>query len=151
MKLSAKLLVRGRDKLRTCRPTTSACLQPKLDQFWLHSSYSGGLCKNESLWRKKIRGTWCVCGWSEWGTTLCHTTRQEFQSNIYDFHLIDHNIHKQGTKGTPMYKRQADLISFPMPDRRYQYASLSFFSIKNFIWPPDPLNKGKIDFLLQIY
>ncbi len=25
-----------------------------------------------------------------------------------------------------------------------------FFSIKNFIWPPDPLNKGKIDFLLQI-
>ena len=50
----------------------------------------------------------------------------------------------------PMYKRQADPISFPGPDRRYQYVSPSFFSIKNFIWPPDPLNKGKIDFLLQI-
>ena len=54
------------------------------------------------------------------------------------------------TAWPPMYKRQADPISFPRPDRRYQHVSPSFFSIKNFIWPPDPLNKGKIDFLLQI-
>ena len=26
-----------------------------------------------------------------------------------------------------------------------------FFSIKNIIWPPDPLNKEKIDFLLKIW
>ena len=45
-----------------------------------------------------------------------------------------------------MYKRQADPISFPGPDRRYQFSSPSFFSIKNLIWPQDPLNKGKIDF-----
>ena len=51
----------------------------------------------------------------------------------------------------PMYKRQADPISFPGPDRWYQYASPSFFSIKNFIWPPDPLNKGKIDLLLHFW
>ena len=50
-----------------------------------------------------------------------------------------------------MYKRQADLISFPGPDRRYQYASPSFFSIKNLIWSPDPLNKGKIDFFYCIF
>ena len=49
-----------------------------------------------------------------------------------------------------MYKRQADPISFPGPDRRYQYVSPSFFLIKNLIWPPDPLNKGKIDFFIAI-
>ena len=61
-----------------------------------------------------------------------------------------YKVHINYRLGAPMYKRQVDPISFPMPDRRYQYASPSFFSIKNFIWPPDPLNKGKIDFLLQI-
>ena len=50
-----------------------------------------------------------------------------------------------------MYKRQADPISFPGPNRGYQYASPSFFSIKNLIWPPDPLNKGKMDFFLHFW
>ena len=47
-------------------------------------------------------------------------------------------INGTGWRRTPMYKRQVGRISFPT----------CFFSIKNLIWPPDPLNNGKIDFFI---
>ena len=48
---------------------------------------------------------------------------------------------------SPMYIKQADPIFSPAGTNILLRV---FFSIKNLIWPPDLLNKGKIDFLLQI-
>ena len=52
---------------------------------------------------------------------------------------------------TPMYKRQVDPISFPKPDCRDQYSSPFFFLMKILFWSPDPLNKGKLEFLLHFW
>ena len=54
-----------------------------------------------------------------------------------------------GQAQSPMYKRQVDPIFFPQPDRRDQYSSPFFFLMKILFWSPDPLNKGKIKFLLH--
>ena len=42
-----------------------------------------------------------------------------------------------------MYKKQADPTFFPAGTNNLPRV---FFSIENLILPPDPLNKGKIDF-----
>ena len=47
----------------------------------------------------------------------------------------------------PMYKKQVDRIFFPACTNILPRV----FSIKNLIWPPDPLNKGKLNFLLHFW
>ena len=51
--------------------------------------------------------------------------------------------------GTPMYIMHADQIFFPRPDRLTQFTSPISFSIKILFLPPQPLNKGKINFSLH--
>ena len=46
-----------------------------------------------------------------------------------------------------MYKKQANPIFFPAGTNILPRV----FSIKNLIWPPDPLNKGKLNFLLHFW
>ena len=53
---------------------------------------------------------------------------------------------KSPDQNAPMYKKQADAIFFPAGTNILSCV----FSIKNLIWPQDPRNKGKIDFLLHI-
>ena len=81
---------------------------------------------------------------------VCSVQKRPSRDDGHQRHVAWEGFKKNHT-ASPMYKRQVDPIFFPGPDRRYQYASPSFFLIKNLIWPPDPLNKGKIDFLLQIW
>ena len=52
-----------------------------------------------------------------------------------------------------MIGKQQALLLPPMYKRLTQYFSpgqtAGTYSIKNLIWPPDPLNEGKNDFLLH--
>ena len=87
------------------------------------------------------------------GTPEQWDTRTMGQRDIRTPEHWDTGTHGHWDTGTlvqwnnaPMYKKQADPIFFPGSTNILPRV---FFSIKSLIWPLDPLNKGKIDFLLH--